>query len=620
MHKISSHIIFTYHNCLVATAIAVVAFSCSPSGRKTSANNDMAYDLLEQVAEQNATGNKKIAVSLADSALAMAPADTTRCWLLSEKAVALTDMGHMAEAIATGKEALTLAKKNNDVDAVLNMRGALGIAYRRTGETDSAIAEYNKGIELAVKEKNSEYEIYLDNCAAVLFSEDNRFAEALEYSRRAEKMALASRDTVEWLSARANVGGIYLRMKKYKDVVRVMTPLWKNVLKANYNVLTLKYLSPLLKAHSELNNIGMLDYYMKYAEKTIKGLSPTSNGVLGILDIKAEMLGKQKRYAQQLTLLDSITTANNDNHAMPEDRLLYSKATCLWQLNRRDEAFAALTQAYQKLDSVKESDVERSLSEFTIKYKTLEKEMKIEQLSLREAEQQNRILWLAIAVAVLGVAVCVVLYRKRIASQRAELERKRSYINGLENERRRMAKELHDGVCNDILAINLLMNNDMEKAKKQLQDVWRDARNLSHALMPPLFDSTSLPEAVEQYTRVVSKDLNKNVEVSVMGNDKWKELPQNICYELYRITQEAVSNAIKHGEDNCISVFLDANDDDIRVCVENISETKPVNDRHNGIGMETIKMRAASIGATAICGYSNGKYSVEIKLKNSLLK
>lgn len=620
MHKKSSHIIFTFHNCLVATAMAVVAFSCSSSGRKTSDNDNRAYALLEQVAEQNAEGNKQMAVSLADSALAMAPADTTHCWLLCEKTVALADMGRMEEAIATGKEALALAKKNCDVDAELNMRGALGIAYRRTGETDSAIAEYNKGIELAVKERNSEYEIYLDNCAAVLFSENNRFAEALDFSRRAEKAALASRDTVEWLSARANIGGIYCRMKRYKDVVRVMTPLWKDVLKTNYNVLTLKYLSHLLKAHNELNDISMLDYYMKYAEKSINGLSPTSNGVLGILEIKANMLGKQRLYAKQLALLDSIASVSNYNHAMPEDRLLFSKATCLWHLDKRDKAFAALTRAYQMLDSVKESNVERSMSEFTVKYKTLEKEMKIERMSLREAEQQNHILWLAIAVAILGVAVCVVLYRKRVASQRAEIERKRSYINGLENERKRLAKELHDGVCNDILAIKLLMNTDGEKAKTQLQSVWQDARNLSHALMPPMFDNTSLPEAVEQYTKVVSRDLNKEVELSVMGTDKWKKLPQNICYELYRITQEAVSNAIKHGEGNCISVVLEANGDDIRVCVENASETKMVSNRHNGIGMETIKMRASSIGAKASCGYCNGKFSVEIKLKNAPLK
>ena len=615
MHKKSSHIISIYHSCLVATAMAVVAFSCSPSGRKTSGNDNRAYDLLEKVAEQNAEGNKQMAVSLADSALAMAPADTTRCWLLSEKTVALTDMGHMTEAIATGKEALALAKKNNDVDAVLNMRGALGIAYRRTGETDSAIAEYNKGIELAVKERNSEYEIYLDNCAAVLFSESNRFAEALDFSRRAEKAALASHDTVEWLSARANIGGIYCRMKRYKDVVRVMTPLWKDVVRTNYNVLTLKYLSHLLKAHSELDNYQALEYYMKYAEAAMQGLNSTSNGVLGILEIKADMLGKQRLYAQQLSLLDSIASANNGNHAMPEDRLLFSKAACLWHLDRRDEAFATLTRAYQMLDSVKESDVERSMSEFTVKYKTLEKEMKIEQMSLHEAEQQNRILWLAIAVAVLGIAVCVVLYSKRIASQRAEIERKRSYINGLENERRRLAKELHDGVCNDILAVNLLMNTNGEKAKTQLLNVWRDARNLSHALMPPMFDNTSLPEAVEQYTKVVSNDLNKKVKLSVMGTDKWKVLPQNICYELYRITQEAVSNAIKYGEGNCISVSLDANGDDIRLCVENESETKLVDDRHNGIGMETIKMRASSIGATTSCGCRNGKFSVEIVLK-----
>lgn len=108
--------------------------------------SDPAYSMLERVAELNARGDKQGALALADSALLMHPADTTRCWLLSEKAVTLVDMGRMADAVGVAQGAYRLAEKLHDVDAMLNLRGTIGIAYRRLGKTDSALVQYKEGI------------------------------------------------------------------------------------------------------------------------------------------------------------------------------------------------------------------------------------------------------------------------------------------------------------------------------------------------------------------------------------------------------------------------------------------------------------------------------------------
>ena len=137
--------------------LPLLVFACNGGSDKTA--SDKAYAMLERVAELNAGGNKPAALALADSALALCPADTTRCWLMSEKAVTLADMGRMADAIDVAQRAYTLAHKLNDVEAMLNLRGTMGIAYRRQGMTDSALVQYKKGIETALAEHNTEYEI-----------------------------------------------------------------------------------------------------------------------------------------------------------------------------------------------------------------------------------------------------------------------------------------------------------------------------------------------------------------------------------------------------------------------------------------------------------------------------
>ena len=113
--------------------LALLTLACNKRGDEPTA--EKAYAMLERVAEQNALGNKPAALALADSALALNPADTTRCWLMSEKAVTLVDMGRMADAVDVAQDAYALARKLHDVEAMLNLRGTMGIAYRATAST-----------------------------------------------------------------------------------------------------------------------------------------------------------------------------------------------------------------------------------------------------------------------------------------------------------------------------------------------------------------------------------------------------------------------------------------------------------------------------------------------------
>ena len=539
--------------------LALITLACNKRGDEPTA--EKAYAMLERVAEQNALGNKPAALALADSALALNPADTTRCWLMSEKAVTLVDMGRMADAVGVAQGAYALARKLHDVEAMLNLRGTMGIAYRRQGMTDSALVQYKEGIDMALAAQNTEYEIYLNNCVTVLYSESNRFDEALHYARKTEKAAAAANDTVQRLSARANIGGIYMRQNDYKEALHALLPCWP--------------------------------------------------GVLGILEVKASLLGAQHRYNEQLALIDSIMASGAQNQAMPLEKMLRMKALCLEKMDRKAEALTLMNRAFNLLDSVKQSDIEKSMSEFSVRYKTLETEKALAEQKQQTAEKANQVLWLVVAVAVLAGVVVLMLYKRRIAAQRALLHEKQSYIDGLENERERIAKELHDGVCNDILASKLLLATDSRQAEAYLNDVWRNVRQLSHELMPPSFENVTLDAAVRSYVATVGNNARNDVKLHIDSSFAWQLLPQRVAYETYRIVQEATGNAIKHGSGS-IDISLTVKDDILRVSIVNAVPTAsavgnpdsasnpadgPKQPHGSGIGQQTLQKRADHIGA-----------------------
>lgn len=583
--------------------LALITLACNKRDDEPTA--EKAYAMLERVAEQNALGNKLAALALADSALALNPADTTRCWLMSEKAVTLVDMGHMADAVDVAQGAYALARKLHDVEAMLNLRGTMGIAYRRQGMTDSALVQYKEGIDMALAEQNTEYEIYLNNCVTVLYSESNRFDEALHYARKTEKAAAAANDTVQRLSARANIGGIYMRQNNYKAALHALLPCWPEVKRVGYNVLTLKFLSVILKSYSALADYQAVDKYMRYADRVMAGMATNSNGVLGILEVKASLLGAQLRYNEQLALIDSIMASGAQNQAMPLEKMLRMKALCLEKMDRKAEALTLMNRAFNLLDSVKQSDIEKSMSEFSVRYKTPETEKALAEQKQQTAEKANQVLWLVVAVAVL------MLYKRRIAAQRALLHEKQSYIDGLENERERIAKELHDGVCNDILASKLLLATDSRQAEAYLNDVWRNVRQLSHELMPPSFENVTLDAAVRSYVATVGNNAKNDVKLHIDSSFAWQLLPQRVAYETYRIVQEATGNAIKHGSGS-IDISLTVEDDILRVSIVNAVGTasavgnpdsasnpadSPKQPHGSGIGQQTLQKRADHIGA-----------------------
>lgn len=587
--------------------LALLTLACNKRGDEPTA--EKAYAMLERVAEQNALGNKPAALALADSALALNPADTTRCWLMSEKAVTLVDMGRMADAVGVAQGAYALARKLHDVEAMLNLRGTMGIAYRRQGMTDSALVQYKEGIDMALTEQNIEYEIYLNNCVTVLYSESNRFDEALHYARKTEKAAAAANDTVQRLSARANIGGIYMRQNNYKAALHALLPCWPEVKRVGYNVLTLKFLSVILKSYSSLADYQAVDKYMRYADRVMAGMATNSNGVLGILEVKASLLGAQHRYSEQLTLIDSIMVSGAQNQAMPLEKMLRMKALCLEKMDRKAEALTLMNRAFNLLDSVKQSDIEKSMSEFSVRYKTLETEKALAEQKQQTAEKANQVLWLVVAVVVLAGVLALMLYNRRIAAQRALLHEKQSYIDGLENERERIAKELHDGVCNDILASKLLLATDSRQAEAYLNDVWRNVRQLSHELMPPSFENVTLDAAVRSYVATVGNNAKNDMKLHIDSSFAWQLLPQRVAYETYRIVQEATGNAIKHGSGS-IDISLTVEDDILRVSIVNAVPTasavgnpdsnpadSPKQPHGSGIGQQTLQKRADHIGA-----------------------
>ena len=129
-------------------------------------------------------------------------------------------------------------------------------------------------------------------------------------------------------------------------------------------------------------------------------------------------------------------------------------------------AYTYLLKGNELRDSLWEQEKAESLRDLTVKYETKETELA---LARSEAKRMSILMWLFAAAGLLLASVIIfVIYANRqrrqrmrreieFANLRADIGRQltQQYVEGLENERQRMSRELHDGVCNDLLAIQM---------------------------------------------------------------------------------------------------------------------------------------------------------------------
>jgi signal transduction histidine kinase len=180
-----------------------------------------------------------------------------------------------------------------------------------------------------------------------------------------------------------------------------------------------------------------------------------------------------------------------------------------------------------------------------------------------------------------------------------------------EQERIRIAGELHDGVMQEMLAVNLMLGTarrriaddspakaTIDKVQEKLIRVGTDIRQLSHDLHPPMLQDAGLPEAVRAYCEQFSS--TAGIPVSCDADERASDLSRGAALALFRILQEALGNAAKHAAARRITVRLRRTDAEVSL---EISDDGAGFDRSRvggpgGLGLITMRERAGQLNGT----------------------
>lgn len=204
-----------------------------------------------------------------------------------------------------------------------------------------------------------------------------------------------------------------------------------------------------------------------------------------------------------------------------------------------------------------------------------------------------------LAVAFSGQAT-LVLENARLRQQVEQI--------AVQQERGRLARELHDSVTQSLYSLTLLAEgrrrlinagrtDGIDDALKELsqlgQQALKEMRLLVHELRPPLLEQEGLLGALHQRLNAVEKRAGIDVRLTT---DTLIDLPAALEEGLYRIAQEALNNALKHAAATAITIILRANHEQVTLEVidNGVGFDPAISNR--GIGLHSMNERIAKVG------------------------
>ncbi|AHF17133.1 tetratricopeptide repeat-containing sensor histidine kinase [Niabella soli] len=317
-----------------------------------------------------------------------------------------------------------------------------------------------------------------------------------------------------------------------------------------------------------------------------------------------------------------------------EAELLKKLAWVETNLHNDHEAARYYQRYVQLSDSLNESDIQKKVNEIENKYQAkqrqdsilvLQKDNDIQQLALHKKRNLNIVLLTGLLLSGLMGALlyCNSRHRHYILKQNellhtrriSELEKEhqlvamQSVLKGQEEERGRLAKDLHDGVGGLLSGVKLSLSTmkgnvflseknamAVERVLEQLDQSITELRRVSHNMMPESLIKFGLGETIENYCAQINQNGPLRIRFQSYGLEQRLDESSEII--IYRILQELLNNILKHAgaREVLVQLIREAKRFDLTVEDDGKGFILDAAMAGNGAGLSNIRSRAAYLG------------------------
>jgi two-component system NarL family sensor kinase len=530
-----------------------------------------------------------------------------------------------------GLEGLKLAKEIGNDSLIAQALHNVGVTYEAQGDYKDALHCQTQSLELWQKLGNHLKTANTLNTIGIIHDERGSFNEALEFYHDARKIYEQSGEQSKIAMVLVNMGIVLKEQKDFAKAAvnyREALIIYKNLGKqfgmaACYaNLGSVYYHLPSYDSALHYSQLATDEF----KKQNVRQFLPSSLTNAGMALHQLGRFAEAKKYLSEALLLNeeydnkketSFTLMylarvhrfeGNVNEALRLAARSLSIGTAINAQEQVMDAQEELTHIYaakhdfknafehlsayeQVKDTLFNREKSKQIAELQTRYETDKKENEIKLLrqenELKDSRlERNQFMVTSLVAIISGLIILGFLWRNRMKlKQKVEIESTKAalresqlqaVISSQEEERKRFAADLHDGMGQLISAVKLNLSKEsvekksVDQAVEVLNEMNTEIRNIAFNLMPQVLIKGGLIEALQELAARINR--TGRMQVAVSAFDVPDEMPSDRKVALYRVCQEWLTNVLKYSRGNSVSLQLVQHTDELVITMEDNGE------------------------------------------------
>jgi two-component system NarL family sensor kinase len=496
---------------------------------------------------------------------------------ISNYTFVLNMQGMFDSSLLLNKQAVAVARSSKDSFSLAKTLFNTGTSYQYMGRYEEAVQYYEEGKALFARFGNAATEAQCNDILQLLYYNLGQYDKAIPYGENAVRQLRQLNNQTLLGNALSNLGLNYTSKSDFRRGLQLFNEalvISRGIHSINMEATQLLNIG---NVYLQLEQYHQIEPYYSQAAPLFRRLDAKESLAIALRGLAIANLlknnHKQSRDYGEEAL--AITTALN---------LRKERRSCLETLSNVYFALQepAKGEQYLKLstaigDSIIGEQVQENTLSLEKKYENEKKENQIKQLTAEKKiqelsiRQKNTLNYVLIAGAAVLLVLLFLFYRtyrqkQKIQQQRiTELETQQqllateAVLKGEEQERSRLAKDLHDGLGGMLSGIkyslntvkgNLLMTPDnqyaFERSMDMLDSSIKEMRRVAHNMMPEALVKFGLDTALKDFCQDINQSGALAITYQSIGLQN-TSLDQTTAVTIYRIVQELINNTMKHG-------------------------------------------------------------------------
>jgi signal transduction histidine kinase len=516
--------------------------------------------------------------------------------------------------VAFHNKALELATQTNDRLEVAESLNNLGIAADEQSHHQSAIAYYFQALKVYEELADLSGQAKVNNNIGIVYKDIGDLAQAVPFYKRAIDIYYGLDNTIGVASMQNNLATLYNDLQHY-DSALLMAENSIRYFEENGFAQYKPY--PQINAGDAFVGLNRFEDAISMLDEARVGLEETGNQK-ELADVHCALsksyFGLNRLDSSLYHARWSYQIAQQVGVAVYEQNALEQLFKTHERLGYADSALFYFRSFVVSKDELREEKRLRQIRSLEIEYETQKTAKELAEATLLVSSQRNQLL-LLLNVIVMIVGKGVVIYLRLKSAQKRKITQTKieeqqqsliAVINAQEEERTRIARELHDGVGQSMSAILINQKSiepeklpgevqlKLNKATELIESTRKEIRTISHQMMPSSLVEVGLSEALGQMIETVMSNSKIKYEFDSMLTSG-KRYAREIEIGIYRVCQELVQNILKHAKASHVSISIYERNQQLQMVIEDDGKGFDINRKSEGIGLFNIHTRLEMI-------------------------